>query len=106
MYAKLEDVKLNKEYQIKFTLSNEAGEFVFDMKDLLKYPAYKKLADVNVFLNASFDDDIIFWSCDCDMHIDQLLSMSVLYSLRSVVEWISAKKKSYYEYVVNHWEYA
>ena len=101
--VKLISVKLNKDHQIKFTLNNSSSEFLFDMKPLISYPIYNALADISLFYSASFDDDIIFWNSLCDIHIDQLIVMSVSYLDSKNLRWISATKKSYYEYAVNHW---
>lgn len=103
--AKLKSVQLNKDYQIKFTLNGADGEFLFDMKNLLKYPAYNKLTDISLFINAAFDDDLIFWNLDCDIHLNQLLSTSYPYSEQNLTAWVAAKRKSYYEYAINNWTF-
>jgi hypothetical protein len=101
---KLKNVMLNKQYQIHFTLDNNET-FILDITDLLKYPAYKELNNLSVFLSASFDDDLIFWNLGCDIHIDQLLLDSHPYIKQKKESWIPVNKKSYYEYAINNWAF-
>lgn len=104
--AKLKSVKLNKAHQIKFTLENNAEEFLVDIKDLLQYPAYKILTDASRFTNAYFDNYLIFWNLDCDIHINQLLNLNQINLRSNENQWVSAKKKSYYEYAISNWRYS
>lgn len=57
---KICQIKIISELCMLVTFSN-GEKRIFDAKDLLKYPIYKKLEDYDIFKNAYVENGIIVW---------------------------------------------
>lgn len=57
---KVEEIKVVSELCLLVTFSN-GEKRIFDAKELLKYPAYEKLKDYEIFKNAYIEHGIIVW---------------------------------------------
>ena len=57
---KVNSIKVVAELCLLVTFSN-GEKRIFDAKELLKYPAYEKLKDNNIFKNAYVENGIIVW---------------------------------------------
>ena len=57
---KVKKIKVVSELCLLVTFSNEEKR-IFDAKELLKYPAYEKLKDYEIFKNGYVENGIIVW---------------------------------------------
>lgn len=72
-------VKALKNYLL-YVLFNNGEEKIYDMKDDLKYPFYKKLKDINNFRNVKVSGINIEWATGEDIAPENLYDESILLS--------------------------
>lgn len=65
----------HKDLTLDVELSNNQ-HLMLNMTKLVKFPFYKKLTNLALFMQVKCDDDIIFWNDEIDMHIDQVLQFA------------------------------
>ena len=57
---KIIEIKIISELSMLVTFSNDEKR-IFDLKEIVKYPAYEKLKDFEIFKNAYIEHGIIVW---------------------------------------------
>lgn len=76
---KVEEIKVIAELCLLVTFSN-GEKRIFDAKKLLKYPAYEKLKDYEIFKDAYIEHGIIVWdSGKIDIAPETVYSNSYIY---------------------------
>lgn len=65
----------HKDLTLDVELSNNQ-HLMLNMTKLVNFPFYKKLMNLAFFMQVKYDDDIIFWNDDINMHIGQVLQFA------------------------------
>ena len=82
---KIIDIKIISELCMLVTFSNKEKR-IFDLKNLTKYPIYKKLEDFNIFKNAYIENGIIVWdNGSIDIGIETVYNNSYSYDTDTII---------------------
>lgn len=68
----IDTVKVNNDYTLEVILNNHY-KITYDMKTRLDNIRFSQLRDFEIFRNVSFNNNVIRWSDNCELTINEIL---------------------------------